>query len=147
MKKFKTEFLILIFLWINVIYSLIINPWFGLNFLLGVFGLAIVTTLYFARKSANILILLFLLGIGTINIVSFNEAFSFEFYFFNMINILLFTILFYKKRKFLSALNEKWFGTPKEELLEIRKSEIESFKRRFAINRRFLIIESHLLCL
>lgn len=133
MKIIKSELLITVFLWINIIYSLIINPSLDITFLLGILGLTIVSTLYFAKKSVNIIILLFLLGFSIFNLISFNIAFSTNFMgLINIINFFLFVFLVYKKRKFLSSLNEKWFGTSKEDYVEKRLSEITFFERRFA---------------
>ncbi|MBB4805680.1 hypothetical protein HNP38_000952 [Chryseobacterium defluvii] len=127
----KTEVLIILFLWLNIIFSFITVPYSNLFLNIGIAGLAIVSVLYKFRPRLSTIILIFLLGIGVFNIASFNNAFQINFAHINIINLLLLSILAYKKRDIISGLKEKWFGTTKEEISERRNSQIDFFRTRF----------------
>lgn len=132
MKYLKTEFLIIIFLWLNIIFSLIYLQGAGLFMIIGVIGLTIVSVLYFWKNKLTIIILALLLGIGIINLISFNDALQISVMgIFNIVNFLLFSILLYKKWDIFSELNEEWFGTSKEVYIEQRKKRIKFFRKRF----------------
>lgn len=128
----KTEILIIIFLWMNIIVSFINLPRAEIFMVAGIIGLTIVTVLFKPNNELSIFILTILLGLGIINLISFNDSIQVNFMgFINIVNFLLFIILVYKKWDTLSSLNEKWFGTPKEVFMERRKNQIQFFKHRF----------------
>ncbi|MCB9201683.1 MAG: hypothetical protein H6604_01355 [Flavobacteriales bacterium] len=128
----KTEFLILIFLWINVIISFINLPQAEIFMIVGIIGLTVTSVLYKFNNKISVLILIILLAFGAINLVSFNDSIQVNFMgFINIVNLLLFVILIYKKRNVLSELNKKWLEPTKEDYVEQQKNQIQFFKKRF----------------
>lgn len=128
----KTEFLMIIFLWINIIYSLVHLSSPGIFLISGIVGLTIVSILLKFRNDLSVYLLVFLLGFGIINLISFNDSVQVTLMgFINLTNLILFCILIYKKRKILATINEKWFGTKKSEYAEQRTQRIKFFKKRF----------------
>ncbi|WP_390453713.1 hypothetical protein [Chryseobacterium sp. Alg-005] len=127
----RTEILIITFLWLNILFSFINIPYSDIFLNLGIAGLILVSVLYIFRPQLSTILLIFLLAIGIINLVSFNNASHIRFMGFNIVNFLLFVILVYKKGEMISDLREKWLETTKEEIADRRSSQIEIFKKRF----------------
>lgn len=127
----RTEILIIIFLWLNVAYSFVNLPYSDVFLNMGIVGLLLVSILYIFRPQLSTILLIFLLAVGIINLVSFNNASHIRFMGFNIVNLLLLVILVYKKGEMISDLREKWFGITKEEIADRRNSQIDIFKKRF----------------
>lgn len=127
----RTEILIIAFLWLNIIYSFINIPYSDVFLNLGIAGLTIVSGLYKFRPQLSIIALIFLLAIGIINLISFNNASHIRFMGLNMVNLLLLAILVYKKEDMISDIREKWFGTTRMDIIDRRNSQVGILKKRF----------------
>jgi hypothetical protein len=131
MKNINTEFIIILLLWLSILLSLYFNYKFDAYFIFGILGLSFATITYKKFNDLSFGILLFTVLFSTINIVKFSVAFGINIGFLNLPSLIVFIILFFKKRNKIFELNQKWFGTDQNELENRKQNKVEYFKREF----------------
>jgi hypothetical protein len=128
MRKIKIEIIVVAILWINVIYSIVTNHYVANDFWLGIIGLIIATLCLqkFQKFASYFLMLLLLLSIAQL------IAFSSTIYLIgmfgvgvNILSLILFSILVYKRKNMINEFLEK----DSEEIQE--NTKINLFKKEF----------------
>lgn len=129
MKKYNIELIIIIFLWLNVIYSIINYFNFPILFLAGILSLIIITFLYFKNLKISKTALLIILFLGLISILNFNVAFDFNFIGFINIPILIFLSIFIYRR--FNFFEEEYFSKSAESYEREKDSNLNFFLKKF----------------
>lgn len=140
----KTEYIILIILWIGMlstfIYAVLNNYQLFNSDYFGFIGLSVVTIIAFMKPEKTLGGLLILLLLGLFNLVSFvyfiNVVFTFRFTIvvspgIQMTSLILLTILVIKKRDKIGEIYRKTFIKTEEQKEQTRQNQKNRFKKKF----------------
>ena len=131
MKKLNTEILIILVLWLSIILSLYFNFKFDIFFIIGIFGISIVSATYKKYNKNSLAILFLILVFSSFDLIKFSWAFGINLGIINIISFSLLLILVYKRRNEFFALKNKWFGETFDEQENGKITRIEFFKKEF----------------
>ncbi|MCL9806643.1 hypothetical protein NAT51_13995 [Flavobacterium amniphilum] len=134
MPKFKTETIILIILWINVAFSLAVNPYVSPQFKIGMAGLTIATLCFWKlpKYGSHFLMLLLLFSLfehitfSTINFHTGIKSSNIDLQI-NILSLILLLILVYKRREMI----RKWYYHTGKNEKEESDAKLMFFKKGF----------------
>lgn len=134
MKNIKTEVIIITILWTSIILSFLLKRDYDIFFLFGIVGLTITTLTFKKFYNFSFGLLLILLFFSIFNVITFNYAFGVTFKIklfhitFNILSLIWFSILFFKKFDTIYKLKNEWFTDENENRSE---NKILFFKKEF----------------
>jgi len=131
MKKFTTEIIIILILWLSIILSLYLNYEFDIFLIFGIIGLSIVTLTNKKYAEISLASLIVILLFATFNLIKFSLAFGLNFGIISIPNFILLMVLIYKRRNEVLDLKEKWFAENEEEVESGKARKTEYFKNQF----------------
>lgn len=129
MKKYEIELIIIVFLWLNIIYSIIFCFDFPILFIAGILSLMVVTLLYFKNLKISKTVLFIVLTLGLISVLNFNVAFDFNLMGLINIPILIFLSIFIYRR--FNFFEEEYFSKSAESYNKQSESNLNFFIKKF----------------
>jgi predicted membrane protein len=131
MKLLKTEQIIMIVLWLNIVASLYLNYSFNMPFIFGIIGLVIITVTYKKFYSISLAVLLFILLLSIFNVIRFSLAFGFNVGIISIPSVILFSVVVFKRKDEILVIKDKWFDEDPSETENRKANKIVFFKKQF----------------
>jgi predicted membrane protein len=131
MKLLKTEQIIIIVLWLNIVASLYLNYSFNMPFIFGIIGLVIITVTYKKFYSISLAVLLFILLLSIFNVIPFSLAFGFNVGIISIPSVILFSVVVFKRKDEILVIKDKWFDEDPSETENRKANKIVFFKNQF----------------